>query len=515
MRFWGCLAALWAVSGYAQDDVVPLKSGRVIVGKISQKGENGVVVDKWDGSGSVSISWSQIPEKDLPRFKEMPVRNETPVDVPSIEGVRLVTSYRIVDGIIDREDATTLWLKTRDGKNPIPFAKNGIEGREKIMLRESDIYTPDEILDARIKKAADSGEIAKPDTLIGLGDFAMSQADAARTRGDLAASEKMVNRALSFYADARTALETELQGAADEAAKSAIQKRIDDLDRRIKEFKGRGELDEILKLVEKNDYDKALEKAQQFLTDYEGTPLAEKNLDLVDRITREQEEFKANRDKILGRKIVDAAYKLIGDYLRKAASDPKIDSAMKSADGVDQRVINDLKDTYKITQAEFQKWWSDAEPLRAEKKRRANLGTGTWILKGGQNGGFDSGQGQGGNRPGGQGGRNPLDDFRRRVGGNQPVPGMPQPAPQADQRKKLQTKDEWWTAQTASVRQEFLEGYWATKSSLVQSTRKETEKKCTMCNGQGTLKAQRYGQFVDVVCQRCHGSQVEIDITYY
>lgn len=504
----------FASVAWAQDEAVPLKNGQVLVGKITQKNDSGITLEKWDGSGAVTIAWNQIPERSLPRFKETSVKEDVPEDSAKIEGIRLVTSYRVVDGIIDREDDATIWIRTKDSETPLQFPKNGIVAREKIWLREADIYTPTKRVDMRVQKAVENGEIAKPDTLIELGEFCM-------TLG-------LAERAKNFYADAINALKSELDKTADENAKSKLSEKIESLENRIKQFDGAAALDAIKKLLEKNDYDAALQKAQAFLTDFEGTKLQEQNADLVDRINRERDEFKANRDKVLSKKIVEIAQRLMTKYVREASKSDNVAEAMKNADGIDQKIKDEVKDTYKISDEELNKWWNEAEPLRAEKKRRANMSTGTWIVKGGQDGGFDSGgggrQGGGGNRGGGQppqGGSNPLDDFRRRVGGGQPVPGMPgqgqggQGGPQADPRKKLQTKNEWWLSQTASVREEFIEAYWATKSSLVQSTRKETEKKCTLCNGAGTLKAQRYNQFVDVVCSRCHGSQVEIEVIYW
>lgn len=518
-----CIIATAALvaSGFAQDDTVPLKNGQVLVGKVTQKTADGLTLEKWDGSGTVNITWSQIPERDLPRFKETAVKEEPRTDVASIEGVRLVTAYRVVDGIVDHEDANTVWMKTRESKSPLQFPKTGIVAREKILLRESDIYTPDELLDARIKKAIEAGDITKPEVMIQLAEYALSQS--------------LTARALALYDDAKAELTRQKDKATEEDAKNKIDKQIEELDIRVKEIRGRSVIEEIFKLLEKNDYDKALSKAQSFMTDYEGTRIKEQNADLVDRINKERDDFKANRDKVMSKKIVDITFRIINDQLRKASQAGKVDDAMKNADGIDQKVLAELKETYKITDEEFNKWWKDAESLRQDKKRRASMGTGTWIVKGGQNGGFDSGQGAGGNGRGpgggsgggGQGGsRNPLDEFRKKVpGGQVPIPGMggqgqPQGQGQAqgqgqDPRKKLQTKDEWWSSQTASVREDFLEAYWASKSNLVQSTRKETERKCTLCNGAGSLKAQRFGQFVDVVCSRCHGSQIELEITYW
>ena len=519
------LAALLTLSaaGLAQDDVVRLKSGEFLAGKIVSTDDKGLTLERMDGTGTLTISWELIPETHHTRFRAD--AGGAPGE-PQLDGVRVITSFRVVEGLMMEEDTETncYRIKTKDSPQPTLIPKHVVLAVEKIKVSESQVYTPDERLQMYMAKV----DMTNVDQVAGAADFALSLG--------------FPDRALQLYQSARTLIEAKIKeveasSLSDEeknAKYEEINKQLESFDLKVKEIEGAARLKEIEDQASAGEFDEAIKKAEQWVKDFAETEIWKKNQDLVDRLTREREDFTANRAKVLSKKVVEEFPKVVARKIREAAKSAGADAALKQAEQVDDAVIKDLMAKFKASEEEVKQWWDQGLSEREKKKNRASMGTGTWIVNGGQDGGYDSqqaprqqGGGAGGRQGGGGGGQMPgqgqgqgggsLEDLRRRYGGgaggqgNQPGQGGGQ---QQDLRKKLQTKDEWWRAQSASVREGFLEAYWANQSKLVQ-VGDPKEKACPGCYGQGTLKAQRAGTFVDVICPRCHNAKKEIEITWW
>ena len=106
-----------------------------------------------------------------------------------------------------------------------------------------------------------------------------------------------------------------------------------------------------------------------------------------------------------------------------------------------------------------------------------------------------------------------MDEFVKRFGGNRRGGGNKPKQPPKNQNKKLQTSQEWWEKAGSSSRRYWLEAYYAENSGMCEVIKKD-ERKCPTCRGNGTLRATRYGQSVDIICQRCHKSGKEIKVWY-
>lgn len=464
----------------AQDEAIRLKNGKMIVGQIVEKNADGFKLEKWDGSGVVAIKWTQISDADRARLQKEAA--DATQAIKMIDGIRVVTATRIVEGVLVKEEPTNLHVKTKDSKTPIQIPISAILAREKIKLPELDIYTPEE----RLELKAQSIDSKNPDHLLDLAEF-------ARGLGFADKSREYLNQALAV---------------APEDRKEAIQLMI-------KEVDGKKALDEIDRLIENAKFEDAATKAETWLQDFEGTDIAKKNSDIVDRIRKEAEEFQKNRDKVLGKKVVEQFPKLVQNYLKEYAKLDKIDNAMRNAEKASETAIKELKTKYDITDEDFSKWWTAAEKDRSMKKRRVSFGTGTWIVSNGQDGGWDS---EDTRTSQDSGGGNPLDQLAKQFGqggfqgqGNQ---NKQQKKNQPDPRKKIQTRQEWWETNSPSTRAEFLEAHWVSETEWVKKD-KSTEKKCPNCNGTGYLKSLRGNKYVDIVCSRCHTVGKEVDITYY
>jgi hypothetical protein len=125
-RFLGALLLIPALAipaSAGEQDTVKLKSGRVLTGLVLVDDANreGFTVQRWDTGGSVFIRWTQITDIERARLSSRVA--EVKVLGLMLDGVRAMTAGRDVVGVLQKEDATTLHIKTKDAKAPIQVPK--------------------------------------------------------------------------------------------------------------------------------------------------------------------------------------------------------------------------------------------------------------------------------------------------------------------------------------------------------------------------------------------------------
>lgn len=481
------LLALSLIAGFAED-VVKLRNGRHITGTvvIDESDPNGFRIILRDTGGTVYIRKDQVPEQEWYRLRVRPQE----VQGEQLEGIRiLTTSDREHVGILvnaqgaplpfptDKEQfETTIRVKTKDSPSPVSIPKVVVKIFEPVKLRESEAYTPSEMVDRRLK-AADPAGAAK---LLEIAEFAKSL--------------KLYDRAKEIYLQA---------AAADPARKAEIDEKIAELDGLVREAQAETKLAEITKLAEGGKFDEAVAAAEEFLKEFAETKAGKKNADLVQRLQKEREDYAKNRADFLAKKVPEAwrsqRASLLSEY---AKSKYKVAEARQLLLRMDDEILDKLSKKFNCPPEDVARAWEKRE----KKPRTVDMGTGSWIYKGGQDGGYDYESGGGG-----MGGDDPVDDFARRFGGGQKKKND---APKQETGVKLDTSDKWWSDAGQSKRQDWLETEYALTSKYVKKE-KEEEKKCTRCQGKGTLKATREGKQVDVICPVCHKTAVIVTVTYW
>ncbi|OHB72493.1 MAG: hypothetical protein A2W23_07200 [Planctomycetes bacterium RBG_16_43_13] len=425
-------------------ETIRLKSGKYITGKVIQDKDDkdGFWLEKLDG-GTVYIRWSQLDEVERDRLKNTSQDTATGQENKGqlIDGIRIITSYRTVEGILVSEKDDVMNIKTSRGIEIVPI--NAIIKKELAKLRPEDVYSPKELVErmAATCKANDS------ECLIKVAEYARSL--------------KLYDEAKNYITKAKALL------TANNPDSEKLQKKIMELDATII-------LDEINRLKENADYEKAIDMADKLLAEYPDTAIAKANTDLIKRLQAEADEFQKNKDKIMAKKVPEEWYKLLESLLGKAAGEKQMSSAGKYVEGsLEKELLASLMKKFNLPREDIEKYWD----MRDNTKRlSASYGTGSWIVLGGSQG-MDYGGGQ-------------------------------------TMGKKLQTQNEWWGETPNIIKKKWLEAYYAETSQYVK---KVSEKKdnCTNCSGKGTVKATRNNQEVDVTCPRCHGVKVTITITYY
>jgi hypothetical protein len=402
-----------------------------------------------------------------------------------LDGVRAMTAGRDVVGVLVKEDAAGLHIKTKDAKAPVQVPKAALlRPQEQLKIAESEAYSSDEMIDSRLAKANDKDYGA----MVEVGKFA--------------AGLRLYERAKECYQKA---------ASADASKKEEIDAIITQNDTLIKEGKAAALVTQVKEFVDSIEFAKALETIKKLNSEYSDTEVAKQNKDLAATVEKKAKDFEGKRVEYLAEN-VPQAYKdrrSVLFNLYATASKYKIAEALQHANKIDDEVVAELAKRMKSTPDEIQAAWGKREL----KPKTVSYGDGSWIVKGGQDGGLDTdaktnpAQPNGGNnRNGNNGGFGFQGGGNRNQGGNN-KPAQPQPL-----GKKLETKDEWWSTASTSDRRNFVEAEYAKNSAAVKKELKT--KKCSVCNGEGIRKETRQGVACECKCLRCHGAKDDDIIIY-
>jgi tetratricopeptide (TPR) repeat protein len=479
--------ALPASAGGSEQDTVRLKSGRILTGivLVDDSNREGFTVQRWDTGGVVFIHWNQITEMEHSRLANR-VAEARPMGV-MLEGVRAMTAGRDVVGVLVKEDANGLYIKTRDAKAPVQVPKSALlRPQEPVKIAEAEAYSPDEMIDTRLAKANEK-------------DYA-----GMLEVGRFAASVRLYERAKEMYQKA---------ASADATKKEEIEGILAQNETLIKETKAAALVAQVKEFVETIEFAKALETVKKLNSEFGDTEVAKTNKDLAATVEKKAKDFEGKRVEYLAEN-VPQAYKerrsvLFNQYA--SATKYKCAEAIQHANKIDEEVVADLAKRMKSTPEEIQTAWGKREL----KPKTVGYGDGSWIVKGGQDGGLDTDaktqpNANGGNKNGGNnGGFGFGGNGGNRNNGKQNPQQANQPQPLG---KKLETKDEWWATASSSDRRNLVEAEYAKNSGAVKKEVKT--KKCSVCNGEGIRKETRQGVACECKCLRCHGAK-EDDIIVY
>lgn len=481
-RTLGTLLMLLSLAAAARaQDAVKLKNGKYVAGAVTidEADKEGFKVERWDTGAIVQIRWNQITEAERNRLLNKPPVETAPAG-DLIDGLQVITTTREVIGVRVKEDANQILIKTKDSVTPVAVPKSAILRREDQKVREAEAYSAREMVDARAAKAD------------------AKSYDAMHALGTFASGLKLYDRAKEFYLKA---------GDADASKKETLDKLIAENDRLIQEAKALALLDQIKKLVEETEFAKAIDLSKELLAEHPESDAARQNKDLVAALTKQAKDYELHRAEILAQQIPDMfkskRQALFSQYSN--SSKFKLVEARAEVGRLDELILNDLAKKKKATTDEIRQAWDKRE----QKPKTTTYGDGSWIVKGGQDGGLDydgKADAQQEKPP------TPQDDFfNRRFGGNNKK--KPPPKPQ-ELGQKLQTSEEWWSSASQSERKGWLESEYAMNSSCAKKI-EEKLKKCSNCKGEGTLRSVRGGKAVDVKCPRCHGAKEDVGVVYY
>ncbi len=461
-------------------EVVRLRNGRTLCGTLVFEGDakSGFTLKRWDTGGSVFILWSQLPDSEASRIRNRGAGASDAGGGDLIDAVRILTSNRELVGIVTATEADTVTLKTRDGVQKVP--KGSILEQSAVKARETDLYTTDEMI-ARRAKDVPATDYAK---LVEVGNYA--------------AGLRAYSTAKEWYKKA--------EAVADAAKKGEIGFLLENLEFKIREESAEKALAGVWRLASELKYDEALAEANKFLADYAETETGKANQQLLANLEAKKKDFQANRDKILGETVPEHWRNMRAVLLSEYSQIKEQTKAEEACKKLDDAIAAKVSEKLKCTPDEVFRHWG----ARTEKKMRTvSLRDGTWIFKGGQDGGVDfSGDPDAGKKEGGD-----MEDFKKRYPPKSP--GQP-PAKPVQYGLKLETRQEWWDGTSSGLRKEWLEAVYAMNSSHVKREPPEGEETdCRGCRGAGKIKVSRQGKSFEAICHECHDVKKVLTVKYW
>lgn len=442
-------------------DVVRLRSGKVLSGSIhlDESTKEGFALRSWDTGGTVFILWAQLTPAEIDRVlnrSTLPARPS--VDV--VAGVRVHTHARTVVGLVVKEDADRLSIKTSDSRAPIVVPKSAVIGREdRVAVPESEVYGPEEQVERRVAAA----DPKNADALLAAAAFASR---------------------LGLHAKAR---EIYLKAAAVEPARNEeIESLIGATEALARERRAADVLREIDRLARKADYPAAIARARALLAESAETDTVRQNKDLVADLEKEAKEWTVHKSEVLARRVPDAWRLKLVEKIGQAVRLAKFSEARAAVARLDEEIVKDLADEMKSTPDEIRTAWG----RRERKARKLWFGTGSWIILGGQSGGLDT------------------DAKFIPVHRNTAQP----PPPPVPLGAKLDTPDDWWEKASKYDRADWLEAEYGRTSTAVAKTLRE--RRCARCTGEGEVRSSRRGIDCTTKCSRCHGAKLDQSVEY-
>ncbi len=463
---------LLGLTGTLRAEVVRLRDGRLLQGKIVSHSGLEVVIHRWDTGGDVTIP-----------FKEM-----LPTDRERIEKK---LGYRSLKGMVRMEKASRLTLKTgkrvigiidekRSNPKTIVLIRRGISYRydrshalriDPVEVAAGEVYTAKAIYDKELQKlASDSPR----------GHFELAR---------YAESLGLYEEALVHYQKAQE-LKPEDWKIRTDAAIARLGKLIENKEammayRSVISANARKEFDQARQLV--------VDLYQKY-TDVE-FPKDQAALDTM--IDTDEKAF-LNRQVL--RYMYVTARSLAWEQARKANS--TVDEALQYGQG---QLHKDLlaKLATKI-KAEDKKILTAFAERATKNTRKLNLGSASFLLSSGGGGGSSSAGGGYTVKIGGQtitipkgatGGRG-----GRGGGGNQ-----------QGQKKKVDPRKSWWMRADLSARRGLIFAAWVQKNLEVV---REDRVTCSGCSGKGVKDVYSSNGRVQQTCGRCQGVQWDRVLVY-
>jgi hypothetical protein len=459
-----------------------LKTGRVLHGDVQHADADGFQLKRFDNGGTLFVSWSAIAAADALRLRTA-VLPDAAVERPTVKGVRLITDQQSVyEGLVVDENADKLILKAGVRKIPIPV--KSIRHRVEIDIDADQVYTAEELYEL---KAAET--------------------DATTVEGNQLLAEYALSRGLAAKARAHYEKIKEI----DPARKDAIDRLLEDFDKRMKEAEARRLRADLLVLAKEGKFEKVREILAKLKDGFAETEATRDLDEFAKKMQAEEELWKTKRDELLKKELIPAWYETMDRLIRRKVNERNVTLEAARAyveSNLDAEIKATLASKYSIKDADVDRFWSERQ---VPQPRSAAYGSGTWIIAGGQSGPIQLKAPAARQQPGSrQGGSTTRSTLERLLGGRTSSTRQPQQQAQP-QVYKLDTPEEWWQSVSGVMRVDWLKAVFAEKALKVIQRK---ERPCAQCGGQGIFHRVSADGTEDLPCKRCHGTKNEVTVLY-
>jgi len=464
-------------------ETLRLRTGRVLHGEVQNADADGFHFKRFDNGGTLFLPWSAVASGDVARLRGS-LFPDAAAERPTVKCVRLITDQQSVyEGLVVDETPEKLTLKLGARKIPIPV--KSIKHRVEIELDADQVYTPDELYE--LKAAETDATTVEGNQL--LADYALARGLAAKARAHYGKIKEI-----------------------DPARKEAIDRLLEDFDKRMKEAEAKKLRADILALAKDGKFEQVKEMMAKLKDGFAETEATRDLDELAKKLQAEEELWKTKRDELLKKEIIPAWYETMDRLIRRKVNERNVTIEAARAyveSNLDAEIKATLASKYSIKDADVDRYWSERQP---PQPRSASYGSGTWIIAGGQSGPIQLKAATNRQNTTGRNSGNTTRSTLERLLGGRTSSRQQQPQAQAQpQVYKLDTPEEWWQSVSSVMRVDWLKAAFAEKALKVVLRK---EKACPQCGGQGTFRRASADGTEDLPCKRCHGTKNEVTVLY-
>jgi tetratricopeptide (TPR) repeat protein len=458
-------AVLWVVILVSSTaaDVITLRDGTVLQGKVLEGDEKGLRLQRFDTGGVVFLPWNFLIDRDRDRIRKDRGLDIGELDFLQIPGVRIELMDRTVyEGVIAEQEADKLWLHTSQSRIPIPL--KSIVSKETVKVNAVEVYPPAKLYE---DKRAQNGEPVDAEAHFELAKFCMQIEYYEKAIEHLGKVQEMDPQFKPDFVQARLA---ECQSL---VANQATVKLFNNLTRLLYANKFTEALDQITALEQLEDLDEVWKNK-----------LAEK-----------KKEAETKRETFFIRSLTSTLPRFIRFVAETASKDRNLSwkNAMNFARRNFSRDLQArLMTRFDLDQKDVRKFLGE---IKSYHQIKVSYGPFTWFAPGEKPPRFRKTQSN----------NNQQGRLSRRSSQNN--------RNQQQKKRELPKQDELWAKSTSKQRMNYIHAYWAEKSREVHVVRIE-RRPCTACGGRGTNRITGEGGIIETRCWRCRGVASDRVVVY-
>lgn len=438
----------------APADVITLKDGKILQGKILDGDEKGIRLQRFDTGGVIFLPWNFLVDRDRKRIRRDRGLDIGEMEIFQIPGVRIELVDRTVyEGVIAEEESDKIWLHTAQNKIPIPRSR--IVRKDSITVNAVEVYPNTKLYE---DKLAQMGPLDVD------GHFEM---------GKFCIQIELYEKVIEHFG--------KVQELDPTYKPDFIQERMNECQTLLANQAIASLFNRITRFLYANKYKDALDHIA-----------AMEQLEDLDEVWKSKlEEKKKEAEQKREAYFIKSIGAVLPRYIRSVAEAAGKDRNM-NWQGARRYARRDftrdlrakLMTRFEIEEKELRDFLSK---VKSYTQHKVSYGHFTWFAPGERPPKFKRRRTQQNN----QRGRNSRRGNRNRQ-------------QQQQQQRQLPKQDEMWAKSTAKQRASYIHGMWAERSRDVHVVRVD-RRPCSVCGSRGTTRITGTGGIVDVRCWRCRG----------
>jgi hypothetical protein len=456
----------------ADGEILRLKDGSFLQGKVVDSDKKFVTFLRWDTGGVVRLSWQQLTEEDRLRMgRKLGLIVTEDARAIKVDGMRFtLKTGEVIEGVLVEETDAHLLIRTTPGK-PFKYPRSVVKSREPLKLDILRVYTEEEAYQRKLEtdgEPADfQGHMARADYCQRLGYFEMEKEHLEKANG---------------------------LGAPDESQQQLIDNRLEILVELIKDREVLRRIKAINRLIANKKFAEAQDAWKDVQGEYPQSKIVTDDLEKVeDKIAKEKANF-------LRSVVVRGWFSNLRSLVQSKVREKELtlaDAKKWAQRELSREILTRLTEAHSIEEGEIKETFDNRKTYVYYK---ATYGTGTFIVEKSKSSKSGSGS-------------SIIDQLGEKIGLGKDAREKVKEAFGFSTKKKkkdnkTQTPDDWWEKATSSMKYQWLTAFYAENSGDIEVVRLDTSA-CSECGGKGYKSyiasgSEKAGTKYEV-CRKCHG----------